>query len=198
MSLPRGFMLPATLPTALLEDGLAHRICATANAGTEPAFRRTARYRFDDPARGFSTLYCAPAFATCFLETLVRDATALTVSRSTYDATSIALLLLAVEQLRLVDLLSTRGMAALRIDLATLASDRYATTQRLARMIHDHPGQPHGILYRSRFDPDRPAIVLFARAQAHVRLYPGARPAALARVPELAAGLRNQVPFTLV
>ena len=140
MSLPRGFMLPATLPTAPLEDGLAHRICATANAGTEPAFRRTARYRFDDPARGFSTLYCAPAFATCFLETLVRDATALRVSRCTYDANSIALLLLDAEQLRLVDLFSTRGMAALRVDLATLASDRYAKTQRLARTDPRSPG----------------------------------------------------------
>jgi hypothetical protein len=198
VSLPRGFALPATLPAAPLEDALALRICASATAASEPAFRRTARYRFDDPAGGFSTLYCAPAFATCFLETLVRDAAALTVQRAAYDATSLALLLLDAEHLRLVDLFSTRGVTRLRIDLATLTSDRYADTQRLGRMIHDHPEQPHGILYRSRFDPDRPAIVLFARAGAHVRLFPGTSPGPLADAPELAAGLRNQAPFTLL
>ena len=198
MSLPPGFVLPGTLPPAPVEDALAHRICATAHAATEPAFRRSGRYRFDDPARGFATLYCAPGFTTCFLETLVRDADTLTVEQAAYDATSVALLLLDAEHLRLVDLFSTRGLARLRVDLATLSADRYTDTQRLAGMIHDHADEPHGILYRSRFDPDRPAMVLFARATPHVRLFPGASPAPLARVPELAAGARNQLPFILV
>ncbi len=98
----------------------------------------------------------------------------------------------------LVDLFATRGVAQLRIDLAMLASDRYAGTQRLAGLIHAHPDRPHGILYRSRYDPDRPAMVLFGRAKPYVRLFPGAAPEPLARVPELAAGVRNQVPFVLV
>lgn len=177
---------------------MALRICATATAPKEPAFRQTARYRFDDPARGFATLYCAPVFATCFLETLVRDAATLMVPQSAYDTNSLALFLLDAERLCLADMFSTRGLATLRIDLATLTAARYADTQRLARLIHDHPEQPHGILYRSRFDPDRPALVLFARARPHVRLFPGAVPTPLTRVPELAAGLRNQLPFTLV
>lgn len=198
MSLPSGFALPAALPRAPLEDAIILRICATAAAPNEPAFRQTARYRFDDPAGGFATLYCAPAFATCFVETLVRDASTLLVPLSAYDASSLALLLLDAERLRLADVFSTRALATLRIDLAMLTAARYAATQRLARLIHDHPDRPHGILYRSRFDPDRPALALFERARPHVRLFPGAVPTPLTRVPELFAGLRNQVPFTLV
>lgn len=198
MSLSAGFALPTTLPTAAIEEALVHRICSKVHAAAEPVFRRTATYRFDDPARGFSTLYCAPDFVTCFLETVVRGAAALGILRAGYDARAAALLLLDAARLRLVDLFSTGAVSKLGLDLATLASATYADSQRLAGMIHAHAARPHGILYRSRYDPDRPAMVLFGRSRRHVRLFPGTAPEPFARVPELAAGVRNQIPFILV
>lgn len=198
MSLPAGFALPRSLPLASLSEALVHRLCATAHARREPSFRATRANRFDDPRGAFGTLYCARSFGTCFLETLLRGAGNLAVSRARYNASAVALLLLDARQLHLVDLFSTSAVAGLGLNLALLAGASYTPTQQLAGLIHAHRQKPDGIVYRSRFDPDESALVLFERAANRARLVPQCRPIALPRVSELADAVRNRVPFVFV
>jgi hypothetical protein len=68
----------------------------------------------------------------------------------------------------------------------------------LAELVYSHRANPHGIMYRSRFDPDQLAIVLFDRANRYVRVYPGSKPQPLSKVAELSDGVRNKIPFVLV
>jgi hypothetical protein len=79
----------------------------------------------------------------------------------------------------------------LRVDPAQAAGPTYDYPQALAKAIHDHPDHPDGIVYRSRFDDDAVAVVLFDRARPPVRLFPGTEPLSLRLAPELANGLRN-------
>jgi hypothetical protein len=197
VTLPHGYALPASLPIYSLGEALVQRICTTAHAAKEPAFRATGAYRFDDPKTTYGVLYCAPTFGTCFLETLMRSGR-LTVSRAAYDARSVVPLLLDVRRVHLVDLYTTAGVAALGLDLSILAAPGYADTQALSALAHAHAQRPHGFVYRSRFDPDEPAIALFERAKRLLRIFPGAAPAPLATVAELSDAVRNRVPFVFV
>ena len=198
MSLRVGFVLPAALPVFAIAEALVQRLCRSARAGAEPAFRATGAHRFDDPAGRYGTLYCAPDFGTCFIETLLRGAASLTVRRVEYHASSVVLLLLDAKRLVLVDLFSTPAVASLGLDLGILTGTSYTDTQQLSGMIHRHPQKPHGIVYRSRFDPDRPAIVLFDGAKRLVRRFPGCTPRPLPAVPQLSDGVRNRVPFVFI
>lgn len=197
MSLPAGYALPATLPTLRLGEALVHRIAALAHAAKEPAFRATGTYRFDDPAQVFKTLYCAREFGTCFCETLLRGGR-LMVSQADYDKKAAVLLLLNVQRLNLVDMYSTAALMLLGLDLSIVAGSSYVDTQVLGALAYHHASQPHGIVYRSRFDPDQPAMVLFDRAAAYVRHYPGSKARPFAEVTELVDGLRNKLPLKVV
>lgn len=132
------------------------------------------------------------------MEALLRGAAGLTVRRADYQARAVVLLLLDAKRLVLVDLFSTSTVASLGLTLGILAGTRYTDTQQLSGMIHQHPQEPHGIVYRSRFDPDRPAIALFGGAKPLVRRVPTSRPWPLRAVPQLSDGVRNRVPFVFV
>ena len=198
MSLPAGLSLPAALPTYRIGEALVHRICATAFASKEPSFRATGHHRFDDPKLSYGTLYCARDFGTCFLETLLRGASRLIVRKVDYQARSHAILLLDVRRLQLVDLFSTAGVASAGLDLSMLAGQNYAATRAISALVHWHPLRPHGIVYRSRFDPDQPAIALFDRAGRMVRRYPGSKAQRLTAVQELSDAVRDRVPYMLI
>jgi RES domain len=186
------------LPAVPISEALVHRICIGKRTPAEPAFGKSAKYRFDDPKQGFGTLYCARDFGTCFLETLLRGKGSLGVARSDYDARSVVLLLLDAKQLTLVDMFSSAGLAKLGLDLAIVAGGNYTDTQHLGALVHAHPSNPYGILYRSRFDPEQPAIVLFDRASRYARIFPGSKAQPLSKAAELSDGVRNRVPFVFV
>jgi hypothetical protein len=181
-----------------ISEALTHRICSTAHATAEPSFRATGKYRFDDANLGFKTLYCAHDFGTCFMETLLRGKSQRHVLKADYDSRSVVLLVLDVKQLELVDMHSTEGLSVLDLDLSIIAGGDYTQTQRIAALAYSHPSAPHGIAYRSRFDPDRMAFVLFDRAARYVRTFPGTLPQPLGSVEELSDALRTRVPFDLV
>lgn len=198
MSLAAGYALLASAPMAKLGEALVHRICVTRFAGREPEFRAAGRYRFDDPNRHFGTLYCARDFGTCFLETLLRARGSVVVPHADYALRATLLLLLDTNQLRLVDFFSTAALAVLGLDLADAVSGDYRDSQRLAALVHAHSDGFHGIVYRSRFDPEQAAMVLFDRAKPLVRRWPGSKPLALTKVTELSDAVRNRVPFKIV
>ncbi|SDA10782.1 RES domain-containing protein [Nitrosospira sp. Nsp18] len=90
------------------------------------------------------------------------------------------------------------GAQTLRLNLAELAGGDYTYPQALAKAIHDHASEPHGMVYRSRFDDDALAMVLFERAKPHVRIFPSSTPVALLNAKELGDAIRNTVPFILI
>jgi hypothetical protein len=188
--------LPKSLPSEALPEAILLRICRSAQATREPAFRATGTYRFDAPDGSYGTCYAARDFKTCFFETVVRDG-GLRIPRSEYDSRSVLVLVAEMSKLHLVPI---HGDAAKRLglNLAHVSSDSYANTQALSKAIYQHPDRPHGIVYRSRFDDDALAVVLFDRAKALVRLFPSSVPTALAAVPELGNALRSIMDFELV
>lgn len=189
--------LPAVLPLHTLTEAAFFRICRTKFSAKEPEFRNTGAYRFDAPDSSFGSLYCAHDFKTCFFETVVRDRPDLNIPIADYNDRSVVQLLLDTSKLKLAAIHGD-GAKKLRLDLAELAGADYSYTQTLAKAIHDHASQPHGMVYRSRFDDSALALVLFGRAKPHVRLFPGSTPVELPQADELGDAIRNTVPFNLV
>ena len=181
--------LPASLSWARPNDALLLRICRTKYAKDEPSFRATGTGRFDDPDCKFGTLYCAADFHTCYAETLLRE-TAFNiatrqyeVSKTEHDARSLTVVVADLLNMRLVDLFG-EGISAMGLNSA-IGLSAYDITQALATALFHHGEQPHGIVYRSRFGPhDKPAIVFFDRARAHLRLFPGAKTTPLNKLRE--------------
>ncbi len=194
--------LPLTLQYAKLPDGLLHRICLTKYASSEPGFFAAASGRFDDPLKTFKTLYCAATFDVCYAETLLRDrmntATGIfEVPKSQHDARSLSLVLVDFSQLKIVDLYGP-GLQMMGLDNShTMA--QYSETQLLSRALYEHAEAPDGMIYLSRFAPShRQSIVLFDRAECHVRQLSSFPVTPLIQVPELFAALTQVQPIALV
>jgi hypothetical protein len=194
-ALPASF--PATLPLHAFTEAAFFRICKTMYSSSEPGFRAAATYRFDSPDQSFGTLYCARNFKTCFFGTIVRDRPDLKIPAADYNNRSAVQLLLDILKLRLVAIHGD-GAQTLRLNLAEFAGVDYTYPQALAKAIHDHASEPHGMVYRSRFDDEALAMVLFERAKPHVRIFPSSTPVALLDAKELGDAIRNTVPFILV
>ena len=197
-------ILPPELPLARPRDAIQLRICSTDYVGCEPNFRNTKKYRFDDPKGIFGTLYCSPAFLTCYYETVVRDSALdssgryIPISKTYHDSRSLVQILVNWQHMRLVNLMDD-GAAQMGLDASVLMGSRYRQTQAIARAIYDHPSQVHGAVYRSRFDMQSTAVVLFDRAGPFVRLYPAAAPVTLVCLDELIGPLKVlPVPIALV
>ena len=189
--------LPPGLPFHTFTEAAFFRICRTRYSDNEPEFRKTGIYRFDAPDHSFGSLYCARDFKTCFFETVVRDRPDLNIPIADYNDRSVVQLLLNTTKLNLVAIHGD-GAEKLRLNLAELAGAGYAYTQSLAKAIHDHANQPHGMVYRSRFDDGAFGVLLFGRAKPYVRIFPGSTPVELPDANELGDAIRNTVPFNLV
>jgi RES domain len=189
--------LPATLPLETLGEAGFFRIAKAKYGAGEPAFRTSALYRFDDPHQTFGTLYCARDFKTCFLETLIRNHADLRIAKAEFDSRALVFLLLDTSRLKLVPIHGDHA-TRMRLDHAHLVGENYHYTQALAKLFHDHPDQPHGLIYRSRFDAATLAVVLFVRASALVRKFPGSSHVEFKDAPELCDAVRNTIAYTVV
>jgi hypothetical protein len=117
--------------------------------------------RFDSAAGRFGVLYAALSFDCAFAEVLLRNPARRIVSFSEIAGRSLALVGLRAN-VRLVDLTGP-GLSRLGLD-ARLLSGGYDACGAWADALHDHPEQPAGILYPSRFDPSGRCVALFDRA----------------------------------
>jgi len=176
----------ADLPWEEEHDALFLRISGMKHLGSEPSFRAAGLYRYDAPDGSFETLYAAHSFRTCFYETVIRDKTTKDISESVLADRALLLLTIDVTQLRLVKL-HGNGATKLRVDQSQLqnSDDRYPVTQQIAKVLHDHPSRPHGIVYRSRFNDDELALALFGRARDYVHLLRGTTPISLLEAGDL-------------
>lgn len=185
------------LPYEKLTEAIYFRICRTQHVLSEPYFGTFAVYRFDAPDKSFGTLYCADLFKTCFCETVLRDNPDLRVKKTDYDNRSLSLLVVDVNALNLVSLHGDAARA-LGFDHADLLGKDYSITQQIAYDIYNHPSEPHGIVYQSRFNSPRLAMVLFDRARLHVSTLQGFKSQPLNAVPELAEAVRATLGYTFV
>jgi RES domain len=182
--------IPKKLPTKKINNGLMLRICGTQYSISEPGFRATGGYRFDSPDKKFSTLYCSSSFETCYYETVVRDrglnriTNRIIIPKNVHHSKSLVFLFINWSKLRMVNLCDS-GAKELGLDASILMGSDYSLTQSIAKSIYEHQSEPHGVIYRSRFDMQSEAIVLFDRASTAVRVHQNIQPTPLIELSEL-------------
>lgn len=104
-----------------------------------------------------------------FIETFVRDLADRFVTTTTLRGRYLTEVWVN-RPLRLVDLRGP-GLRQLGAD-ARLITGSYQVAQRWALAVYQHPDQPDGILYRSRYDPAQECAVLFDRLRAELAVGP--------------------------
>lgn len=123
--------------------------------------------RFDSASGRFGVLYAAQAFEGAFVETLVRNPARALISLAEIEARALSIITIQGE-MQLVDLTGP-GLSQLGLD-ARFLSGPYDPCGAWADALHDHPSQPGGIVYPSRFDPSQLCVALFARLEPHLEL----------------------------
>jgi hypothetical protein len=124
-------------------------------------FGRTGGNRFDAPAGEYGVLYTAADAHIAFIEAFGRNPKVNVVSLTELGARPLTRVV-AGRPLRLVDLTGP-GLARIDAD-ARLPTGSYDLAHRWSLALHEHPEQPDGLLYRSRFDPSRLCAAIFERA----------------------------------
>lgn len=82
-------------------------------------------------------------------------------------------LLTATAELRLIELHGP-GLARMGAT-AAVSSGTYDISQPWPRAIHEHPGNVHGIVYRSNLENGEPCVALFDRCRTLLRPQPSQR-----------------------
>jgi hypothetical protein len=132
-----------------------------------PGTGRPPAGRFDSATRRFGILYVGLTFACSFAEVLLRNPGRRIISLSEIEARSLAIIRLRAD-VRMVDLTGP-GLSQLGLD-ARFHSGGYDVCGAWADALHNHPEQPAGILYPSRFDPSEHCAALFERAASFIEL----------------------------
>ena len=180
----------ASRPLPLVDSGRGARFCRIHRAGHEPIFfspgpGKPPAGRFDSATGRFGVLYAGLGFGCCFAEVLLRNPGRQIVSLPEIEARCFAVIGLQAP-LRLVDLTGP-GLSRLGLD-ARFLSGRYDPCGAWAEALHDHPEQPAGLLYPSRFDPSGRCVALFERSAPHLALASDSLPLG-EMLPEVAAAL---------
>jgi hypothetical protein len=123
-------------------------------------FGCTGSNRFDAPDKSYEVLYAGVDHFCAFIETFARTA-------GTRVVTTMALKENALTEfkarrlLRLIDLTQSGALVRVGAD-GNLFTGDHAVPQLWSKALHDHPEKADGLLYPSRLDPIRQAVVLFA------------------------------------
>jgi hypothetical protein len=96
-----------------------------------------------------------------FIETFGRDLSYRLVTHGELLSRALAKITLR-RRLKMVDLTGA-GLATLGAD-ARLCTGSYAVAQVWSAAFWSHPAEPDGLLWRSRFDPERFCVAVFNRA----------------------------------
>ena len=129
-------------------------------------FDATDRHRFNAPAGQFGALYAGSDDACAFVETFGRDLDLRVVASADLAARGRSRVEI-VREVRVVDLTGP-GLAQIRAD-GRLTTGDYRVAQRWSLALHNHPDQPDGLIWRSRFDPARICLAVYERARASIR-----------------------------
>lgn len=163
------------VPARVIPAGeLLQHLSRTAYRGTALHFGRSGGNRYDDPARHFGTLYVGFDLTTALMESVFRQHRWSRRARRVITRTEVYSRMVraigVLEPLSLADLTAPGVMASqFGLNLAQLASRRYAHTQRIAALVHElaELGGAHrfdGVLYPSRNNHPAACAALFDRA----------------------------------
>jgi RES domain len=127
-------------------------------------FGRTGGWRFDSPSGLFGTMYAGLSARVAFSETLTRGQGSL-VAAEEIEKRSICTFQV-LKPLQMVKLFGA-SMTMLQAT-ADVSSGDTAVSRSWAQALLDHPQQPDGIMYRSKYDNDEFALALFNRCETSV------------------------------
>lgn len=123
-------------------------------------FGNTGFNRFDAPDGSYKVFYAGRDAFCAFIETFGG-------APGTRIVTTAALKSRALTELRprraarLIDLTASAALVRIGAD-SNLFSGAYSASQAWSKALHGHPSKADGLLYPSRLDPTRHAIVLFS------------------------------------
>jgi hypothetical protein len=132
-------------------------------------FDTSDRHRLNAPAGQFGTLYAGNDDACAFIETFGRDLDLRVVAHSDLATRGRSRVEIRRE-LRVVDLTGP-GLAQIRAD-GRLTTGDYRVAQKWSLAMHQHPDEPDGLIWPSRFDPSRVCLAVYDRARTSIQTVP--------------------------
>ncbi len=150
-------------------------------------FGRSRTQRWDPPTGAYGVLYLGADPYCAFMESIGRGAL------KTQFIPSSQLKLRGLSKirfrrdLRLVDIVTSGGLTRLGAEGSLTSGAGYRNSQRWSEALRSHHAKPHGIYYRSRYDPARIACALFDHCAPLVELSQShgtwaSQPASLAQI----------------
>jgi hypothetical protein len=115
--------------------------------------------RFDAPDRSYNVLYAGRDPFCAFVETFAKAAGTRVITTTELKNKALAELK-ANRPLRLIDLTQSGTLVRIGAD-SRLFSTAHEIAQVWSKALHEHPCKADGLLYPSRLDPVRHALVLF-------------------------------------
>jgi hypothetical protein len=125
-----------------------------------PGPGQPATYRFDAPEGEYRVLYIGQSLSAAFVETLLRNPRIPFIERGELEQRSVSVLT-NQHELKLVDLRGG-GLSQIGVD-NRLTTGSYEVAGCWALALWRHPDSPHGILYRSKHDPNHTCAAIFDR-----------------------------------
>lgn len=174
MSEPRPIRLPAAnfngrpLPTVVLKNWIGLRVHSIPRRAVQ--FRLTPSHRFSHPDASKGLLYLAEDLETCLWESFgdaVLNPGSL-IPRSQWMNKRVSQIQIK-ENLKVVDLTTTKTRSALKVDLSALKHPELEVPQAWGLAIQNHPEQVDGFYYHSRFTNGR-CLTLFDRKGMNSKL----------------------------
>jgi hypothetical protein len=122
-------------------------------------FGCTGLNRFDSPDNSYDVLYAGRDAFCAFIETFARAAGTRIVTTAALKEHALTEFK-ARRPLRLIDLAQSGALVRIGAD-GNLFTGDHDIPRLWSKALHDHPAKADGLLYPSRLDPVRHAIVLF-------------------------------------
>jgi hypothetical protein len=124
-------------------------------------FGKSRTQRWDAPKGDHGVLYLATEEYCAFMESVGRGALRTRLIPGSVLKLRALSKIRLTKDLRLVDMVSSGGLTRLGADGTIANGIGYRNSQRWSEALRSHPFKPHGIYYRSRYDPARTAAALF-------------------------------------
>jgi len=138
-------------------------------------FGKTMTQRWDAPAGEFGVLYLGSDEFCAFMESIGRSVLRTRLVPRTLVRQKGVSRVRFTRSLRLIDLVSSGGLARIGADGSLSSGRGYKNSQRWSKALRDHPEKPDGIYYRSRHDPSRSACALYDHCASAVEVVGPAR-----------------------
>jgi len=138
-------------------------------------FGKTMTQRWDAPAGEFGVLYLGSDEFCAFMESIGRSLLRTRLVPRTLVQQKGVSRVRFIKSLRLIDLVSSGGLARIGAEGSLSSGSGYKNSQRWSKALLDHPEKPDGIYYRSRHDPSRTACALYDHCASAVEVVGPAR-----------------------